>query len=581
MLNLRLYRTAWLIAGVAIVVALLTLQTPDAGPEPLLPSTLSGQETFQLANQLESVAPERPAGSAPDLQAARFVQGQLAQVPGAAAPGSRKSRVQVQEFRARRNGQPVDLQNVYLVIPGVQDGNLRGGIVVVAPRDTPDGVQAGASSTAVMLRLAQASGTTRHQRPHLFVSTDGSTIGNAGLRWFLHRFHAFPLSAVIVLDAPGEANGDRIQVWTAGRTDRQSLALGNIAARSVERVGGRADWAPSLTGQLMRLAVPQTFGDQGAAIPAGLPAVALSNRPESPLRPVRPATPERLELAANAANDLLGALDVASTVPAASGSLRFAGKFLRPTMVRLALLMVMLPVLVMALDIVARQRRARVPLADGLRATFLRAVPVLVALVAAHLLSLAGMLPQPAAGAPPIPADARFGAVAGLAIVLAVAAGWLTRRAIRRPLRRVAVSRRAEGTAALGALAVLLIVLWLLSPYALVLALPASHAALLAMGARRPWHLLALAALAMVPLLLAVTHVAGILDSNAAFAVWYLGDTVVNGSRGATGVLLGILTGACIWSMVELTVQQVGKGSLHGPERPRPRFRPRSVWPPR
>lgn len=581
MLNLRLYRTAWLVAGVALVVALLTLQTPDAGPEPLLPSTLSGQQTYEIANQLESVAPERPAGSAADLQAARFVQGQLAQVPGAAAPGSNKSRVQVQDFQARRDGEPVDLQNVYLVVPGVQDGNVPGGVVVVAPRDTPDGVDAGATSTAVMLRLAQASGTTRHQRPHLFVSTDGSTVGNAGLRYFLQRFRAFPLSAVIVLDAPGEANGDRIDVWTAGRTDRQSLGLGNIAARSVERVGGRASWAPGLTGQLMRLAVPQTFGDQGAAIAAGLPAVTLSARSESPLRRGRQATPERLELAANAANDLLGALDVAPSVPAASGSLRFAGKFLRPTMVRLALLLVMLPVLVMALDIVARQRRARVPLADGLRATLLRAVPLLAALLAAHLLSLGGMLPQAAAGEPPIPAEARFGAVAGLAIVLAAAAGWLTRRAIRRPLRRVAVSRRAEGTAALGALAVLLLVLWLLSPYALILALPAAHAALLAIGARRPWHLPALAVVGLLPLLLAVLHVAGVLHSNAAFAVWYLGDTVANGSRGATGALLGVLIAACVWSMAQLTAEQVGKGALRAPSRPRPRFRPRSVWPPR
>jgi hypothetical protein len=41
-LNLRLYRTCWLVAGVALVVALLTLQTPEAGPEASLPSTIDG-----------------------------------------------------------------------------------------------------------------------------------------------------------------------------------------------------------------------------------------------------------------------------------------------------------------------------------------------------------------------------------------------------------------------------------------------------------------------------------------------------------------------------------------------------------
>ena len=469
MLNVRLYRTSWLVAGVALIVALLTLQTPDAGPQPLLPSTFDGQDIFQLANQLEAIAPQRPAGSAADLQAARFVQGQLSQVPGAAAPGSRKSRVQVQDFQARRDGEPVDLQNVYLVVPGVADGNVPGGVVVVAPRDTPAGVSAGASSTAVMLRLAQASGTTRHQRPHLFVSTDGSTIGNAGLRWFLERFSAFPLSAVIVLDAPGEENGDRIQVWTAGRTDKQSLGLGNIAAGSVERVGGRADWAPSLTGQLLRLGLPQTFGDQGAAIAAGLPAVALSNRPETPAPRARPhpraprargqrgeRPPGRPRRRAERARG--------RRQPALRGQVPAADD--RPP----RLLLVMLPVLVLALDIVARQRRAHVPLRGGLRRTAIRAVPLLAALAAAHLLSLGGLLPQPAAGVPPIPADARFGAVAGLAIILTGATAWLAWRATRRAAARTGASPRAEGTVALRALAVLLVLLWILSPYAVVLA---------------------------------------------------------------------------------------------------------------
>ena len=108
-LNLRLYRTSWLVAGVALVVALLTLQTPDAGPEPSLPSTIDGQDTLQLSQQLAAIAPERPPGSAHDLAAARFVQGQLAQVPG--APRRRPDRVQVQDFQARaqrRAGEPAE-----------------------------------------------------------------------------------------------------------------------------------------------------------------------------------------------------------------------------------------------------------------------------------------------------------------------------------------------------------------------------------------------------------------------------------------------------------------------------------------
>lgn len=579
MINARLYRTSWLVAAVALVVALLTLQSPDPGPEPTLPSTLDGETTLRLAGALSSIAPERPAGSGPDIRAARFVEGQLAQVPGAAEPGKQKSRVQTQDFQALRNGEPVALQNVYLVVPGVADGRLPGGIVVVAPRDTPAGVAAGASSTAILLRLARASATTRHQRPHLFVSTDGSTIGNAGLRWFLQRFSAFPLSAVIVLDAPGEANGDRIHVWTSGRTDRQTLALGNIAERAIGRVGGRAEGPPSLSGQLLRLAVPQTFGEQGAAIAEGLPAVTLSGRAESPLRVDRRPTAERLELAANAADDLLNTLDATPTIAASDGTLRFAGKFLRPTIARLALLLVMLPVLVLTLDIVARIRRSRVSLAAGLRAVGLRVVPLVVGVVTAHLLSLGGLLPRPAAGEPPLPADARFSLLAGLALLLSLAAGVLGWRATRRAARRINASRAAEGGAALIALSGLLVVLWVISPYALALALPVAHAALLATGARQPWHLPALAAVALLPVLMLVVQIAGLLDSQAPFAIWYLIDTTVNGSRGVVGVLMAVLVVACVWSMAGLAAERALRDGLIGapgaPRRRRPRARRR------
>ena len=567
MLNARLYRTCWLVAGVALVVALLTLETPDTGPEPTLPSTIDGQGTLELSSQLASIAPERPPGSGPDLAAAQWVRQQLGQIPGAAR------RVQVQDLEARVDREPVELQNVYLVVPGSGAGDARGGILVVAPRDTPSGVSAGASSTAVLLRLARSSATTRHQRPHLFVSTDGSSVGNAGIRWFLERFSSFPITAAIVLDAPGEANGDRVHIWDQGRTDRHSIGLAAIAGRSVERVGGRPDVERSLSAQLLRLAVPQTFGDQGAIIPAGIPAVTLSGRSESPLRPGRAPTTERLELVANAANDLLSVVDVAETVPTADGGVGFAGRVLRPTIVRLTLLLLMLPVLVLAIDIVARQSRGRPPLLDGLRVVALRAVPILAALAVGHLLVLGGVLPGAAAGVPPIPADVRFGPLEALGVALALGAGvlaWLVARARRRRLR---VPAPAEATAALGALGALLILTWILSPFALVLVLPAAHAALLATVARRPWQVVALAAVAVLPLLGLLSRIAGLLDSNQPFALWYLAETSASGARGATGLLLGVLMTACLWSLASLVVRRRLGGWAQGGGRPRRRRR--------
>ncbi len=543
MLNARLYRTCWLVAGVALVVALLTLETPDRGPTPALPSTIDGQSALDLNGQLAGIAPERAPGSAADLAAARWVQDQLSQVPGAAG------RVQVQDLEARSDRESVRLQNVYVVLPGRGDGRFRSGIVVVAPRDTPAGVSAGTSATAVMLRMAQVSATTRHQRPHLFVSTDGSTVGNAGIRWFLRRFSAFPLSAAIVLDAPGEAGGDRVHIWESGRTDRHSVGLTAFARAAIERAGGRPAVPRSLTGQMLRLGVPQTFGDQGAVIAAGLPAVTLSGRSESPLRRGREPTAERMELVANAANDLLGVLDATPAVPVADGSIVVADRVLRPTITRLALLLLMLPVLVLALDVVARRRLSRTELRVGLRTVARRGLPSVAALVTAHLLVLGGLLPGTAAGVPPIPSRARVDALAGLALVIVLAAGVLAWLWARRRSRRRVTPPETEGTAALGALAALLVLLWVLSPYALVLALPAAHAALLATAARRPWHLPALAVLALLPVVALLGVVSGLLDSSAPFAVWYLAETAASGARGATGLVLGVLLVSCIWSL--------------------------------
>ncbi|MGD9696740.1 MAG: hypothetical protein AB7V42_13910 [Thermoleophilia bacterium] len=547
----------------ALVVALLTLQSPDVGPEPTLPPTIDGQATAALQGELAGVAPERAPGSAEDQAAAKWVLGQLQQIPGATG------KVQTQDLVARADGAAVNLQNIYLAVPGSVGASRRPGIVVIAPRDTPPGVAAGSSSTAVLLSLARYSASSRHERPHLFVSTDGSTLGNAGVRWFLTRFSGFPLAAAIVLDAPGEATGDRFHIWTDGRADRQAIRLGAIAERSVEAVGGRTAGAPSLTGQMLRMAVPQTFGEQGAVIAAGLPAVTLSGRAESPLRPGAEVTAERLQLAASAANHLLGALDAAPTVPAPDQGVEFAGKILRPTVSRIALLLLALPVLVLAVDAVAALRRARVRMVPALRTVGLRSIPLFAALIAAHLLSLAGLLPREAGGAPPLPGDARFGAAAGLGLVLAVGAGLLAWLWARRRIEGHGAPPAAEGVAALGALAVLMVVLWLASPFALVLALPVAHAALIASVARRGWQLVALAAVAALPVLLLLLSLAGRLDSNIVFAGWYLLATAASGARGATGLVLAVLVLACVWSIGSLLSFRARKlGLAAGPLSP-------------
>jgi hypothetical protein len=565
-LNARLYRTCWLVAGVALVVALLTLESPDRGPTPAMPASLDGASTLELTEYLGGVAPSRPAGSEADLSAARVVQNQFAQLPGMGG------KVQTQEFEVRAGGRRVALQNVYLAVPGESGGGTRGGVLVVAPRDTPPGVQAGVSSTAIMLRLARQSVTTRHLRPHLFVSTDGNTLGQSGMRWFLHTFSSFPISSVIVLDGLGDAEGDRVHVWSRGMNNSQSLELARLAAESITRAGGRPEAVPGLANQLLRLAVPQTFGDQGAVVAEDIPSVTLSGRSDSPLHDGPAPTEARLQLTANAAADLLAVLDQPDVVASPDTGIALAGRVVRPTVGRLALLLLMLPVLVLAVDALARGRREGASLRAGMRATRARMIPGLVALFAAHLLVLFGVWPATAAGAPPQPGDVPLSWAGALGVVVVAGVFLLAWRGALRGARRPVPG---EGPAALLVLSVLLVLLWLLSPFALLLVLPAAHAMLLASAAERVWQVRTLIGVGLLPLLILAVSIAGTLDSNPLSATWYLIETAAAGARGATGPLLGLLIAGALWSLAAFATDRAREIADPGgaARRRRPRVR--------
>jgi len=553
MLNARLYRTSWLVAGVALVVALLTLQRPAPAPEPALPPAFDGAAARALAGNLALSTP-RPPGSAADARAADWVEGRFRSLPDAAP------RVGRQEFVARAGGVSYRLSNVYLAVPASTLPSAREAILVVAPRDTPPGAVGGATGTAILLELARSSATIAHRRPLLFVSTDGGTLGNAGIRWFLSRFSAVPITAAVVLDEP-DASGAAIRVWDDGRSDSQSVAMATYGKEAVRRAGGRPRGEAGFFAQLLGLAVPQTFGDQGPLLAAGLPAVTLAGRRESPLPPRSPEpTDERMTLAGNAAQGLIGSLDRSESVDAPEGSVTMAGRVLRPGILRVALLLLALPVLVVAVDAFARARRARVGLGRGLRAVGWRIAPGLAALAAAHLFVLFGLLPKAAAGAPPLPGAVPFDAASAAGALLAVAVGVLAAWVGRRRVARLGAEPPAEAAAALALLAVLLMVLWWTRPFALVLALPAAHAALVATAAPRRWQVAALAFVAVLPLLALCAEVGRTLDRGPVFAAWYLLETAASGARGAWGPIAFCAVAGTIWALGALVVFRARKG---------------------
>jgi len=559
-LNARLYRTAWLVAAVAVVVALLTLSPRPVAPQPEVPPAVDGGVARQLADNLQGFAPARPPGTPlTEERSARWVQQRLEALPG--ATDARGSRVRRQEFSARAGGRMLQMVNVYLALPGARDGVQRPGILVVAPRDTPPGVGGRASSTALLLELARLWSTSAHRRPLLFVSTSGSTVGNAGTRWFLSRFNDFKIEAAVVLDGIGEGDGP-VHAWAGGRSSAQALELEALARTAITRAGARPAAVPGLWSQLLRLAVPQTFGEQGPFIAAGVPAVTLSSRPDGP--PVAAAVPDadRLGQAGNIALGLLGALDEVEAVAPPSATVVLADKDLRPGVLRIVLLLLALPLLVAAVDALARLRRAGVRISPGLRAVAWRGAPLVAGAVVLHLLALGGMLPATSAGAPPLPADAPLDALGGLALALALVAGVVTFGLARRRTRATGAAPASEAASGLVALAALVLAAWVVSPWLLVLVLPAAHAVLVATVAPRRWQLGALAVAAVLPLVALCVSVAGQLDHNPLWAAWYLVATSASGARGLVPGVLLVALAACLWSVAALVALRARKGLI-------------------
>ena len=278
---------------------------------------------------------------------------------------------------------------------------------------------------------------------------------------------------------------------------------------------------------------------------------------------------------ANSANDLLGALDAAETVPAADGSLAFAGKFLRPPSRASRCCCSCCRSWSASLDIVrppapgpraaGRRRARRRPACHPDRSRrWVRRLPARRS---------AGCCPARRAGAPPIPAERALRRPRGAGdrpLGRARGAAWAAMYA-RRRVRRVGACPAAEAPRRSRVLSLLLLVLWIAAP--------------LRAGARRPggprgparpprragpWHLPALAALAVLPFVLLAVQPGAVLHSNALFTVWYLIDTVANGSRGAVGLFLGLLVAACHLvpgqrSCVERAVGGPGAAAARGP----------------
>jgi hypothetical protein len=477
--NGRLYRGTWLLVGLPLLMAAFSVARPTPLPRAFLPA-FDGQATKQIADDLvRNRDPNRAPGR---LGAADWFRDQLAPY---GLP------VRTERFSAVIPGRGrVELQN--LVAEAV--GPAPGTIVVMAHRDdtgTGPGANDNASGTAMLVQLARAYGspvgvTSGRLHPNhtiLFLSTDGGAFGGLGAAWFAaHSPGRHDVAAVINLDAVGGTGPVRLQF--NGDTPRtpSGTFLETVSARVAAQIGKRPD-RPSALDQLIDLGFPYSLYEQAPFLAKGIAAVTITTGKDKPPDPLTDTfgglSAARLGQVGRAAQDAIGTLDEGLEFAQGTSSyVYFGSRLVRGWAVELVLIACLLPFLATAIDLFARCRRRRIPLAPALRAYRSRLGFWAWAVGLFELFALVGV--WPAGAARPI---TPYSAVAhdwpargllGLGILVLI--GWFVTRERLLPRRDVTAEEELAGhTVSLLCLAGLSLLVVGTNPFALLFLLPTLH----------------------------------------------------------------------------------------------------------
>ena len=258
-------------------------------------------------------------------------------------------------------------------------------IVVMAHRDD-SGLGAGAndnaSGTAALIELARAYGRPagapaqasgpNHQL--IFLSTDGGVFGGLGARRFVERYpDPSRIVAVVNLDSIAGRGPPRVEI--AGDEPRSPAAslVATAAARIAEQTGSGPGRTSAL-GQLTDLGFPFSFYEQAPLVGRGVPAITLTtagNRPPASFGD----TPGRLDAnrkqltdIGSAAQDLIGSIDEFGLVDGGRSYVYLGQRLVHGWAIELALVAMLVPFAVAAVDLFARCRRRRIPVLPALRA---------------------------------------------------------------------------------------------------------------------------------------------------------------------------------------------------------------------
>lgn len=477
--------------GLPLLIAAFSVERPAALPRPQLQPTFDATSAAALSDELSSRYPDRSPGSTGSLQATRWIQQKMALY--GLDPKTNGGRVEtfVDGFPATIPGKGrVTLRNAGFVVRGRSDD----AIVITAHRDDT-GVGAGAndnaSGTGALIELARSyvsppGSTTQPPQPNqtiLFLSTDGGSFGGLGAKHFAeHPPLGLHVVAVLNLDSIGGAGQPRLEI--AGDQPRSPApALVETAAARIQEQSGSSPGRTSALGQLIDLGFPFSFYEQAPLVGRGIPAVTLTtsgDRPSSSFgdTPTRLSN-KQLAVIGRAAQSIVSSLDEGLELARGTGSYVYLGpRIVRGWAIELALVAMLLPFAVAAVDLFARCRRRRIPVAPALRA-FRSRLGVWLWIGAMFLfLAFAGVWPGGTA-APLNPETSAASKWPALGLILLVALSlpaWFVAHSRLTPRRQTTTEEELAGhTAAMLALLVISLLVVATNAFALVFLLPALH----------------------------------------------------------------------------------------------------------
>jgi len=473
--NARLYRGAWLLVALPLLLLAFSVARPAALQPPSLPPAFDGTTAAALAAQLAARYPDRRPGTPGARGAAAWFRRQLEPYG---------FEIRSERFTATLGGRRTTLVDLVAEKPGVSPQDE---IVVMAHRDDTgrgSGLNDNASGTAALVELARSyAPTAAAQRTTLpyslvFLSTDGAAEGALGAARFAASERRRHVLAVVNLDSIGGRGRPRL-VFAGDSPRSPAPGLVETLRAAIASEGGGDPSRPSGLQQLLGLAFPFSPYEQAPFVSRGIPAVTVTT---AGARPASGSDPQQLDvrhlgLIGRATQDAVDAMEQGVSLAQGPASYVFLGpRLVRGWAIEIVLVAMVLPFLAAVVDLFARCRRRRIRIAPGLRSY--RSRLAFWAWVGAVFLVFGALgFWGRTGGRPPALATATWPLAGVLALAALAGFGWLVARGRLVPQRPARPEERLAGhTAALLALGVVALLVAATNPFALLLVLPSLHA---------------------------------------------------------------------------------------------------------